>query len=90
MLVVFLRFCLLSIMVLLAGCSYITGKNSYFYKRDTAYLQARETPSLQLPCGVSGANIGDDYVIPPVSGPIPTQPISIIPPGSLAAQKGQH
>ncbi len=80
-----LRFILMLVISLsLVGCSTLFGKNNFAHKRETEYLRATQTPPLQLPPGVNPSAVGNDYVVPPVSGNPPTEPVSITAPGSLA------
>jgi len=66
----------------LSACSFFTGEQSYYQKRKNAYLAAEDHPDLVVPAGLSRIDIADHYKIPSVSG----QPgVSILPPGSLAA-----
>lgn len=72
-----LHFCIVGMVsVLLVGCC----APKYVKQRETEYLRSCESPPLRIPPGLSGAKIGDDYVIPPAPGPRPTCPVSIVPP----------
>lgn len=78
-----MRYGLMALIVVnLAACATLFGKNNFIAKNETQYLRSNTTPPLQLPPGASAANIGNDYPIPPAMGP--TQTVSLLPPGSLA------
>jgi len=68
----------LSMAATLTGCAAWTP--NYVRKIETAYLSSCEAPPLQIPAGLSAANIGDDYIIPPANGPRPTCPADVTPP----------
>jgi uncharacterized lipoprotein len=71
---------------LLAGCSTIE-KGHFIAHRNTEYLSGVETGKLQLPPSFDQAEINDKYSIPPATGAHPTQPASIVPPGSSLDKK---
>lgn len=70
--------CLL-IFSFLTGCCGMTP--AYVKRRERDYLMSCQSPTLQVPPGLSCANIGDDYVIPPLDAPCPRNPVDITPPG---------
>lgn len=81
-----LRFILLGLLVIsVAGCTSLFGRNGYFTKQSTEYLSAREAPPVRLPANLNNAALSDDYYIPPVTGNPPSEPVSKLPPGSLIA-----
>lgn len=56
-------------------------------KNDRAYVNAQSTPGLKVPPGLSSANVGNQFAIPPVTGTgaIPASPV---PPGGLQVPAG--
>lgn len=60
---------------------FLSGCTHYVQQRQTEYLHSYEVAPLRLPANYSSTNIGSDYVIPPVPGCVPTQPVSVVPPG---------
>lgn len=80
-----LRYLLVPVVVVnLTACSTFFGPHNFVQQRETEYLRSSEVPPLQLPPGLSAANVGEDYGIPSIAAPVPTQPVSITPPDSLA------
>ena len=77
--------CLLPVALSLAGCL-TTTNHQFFHTNKQAYLQSQETPPLNVPPGLTGSKINNYYVIPSVPGSAAGQ-VSLLPPGSLAAQK---
>ncbi len=68
----------------LSGCSTFKQHSSgLLEKGDSAYLKAQSTQTLQIPAGLSSSNVGDEFLIPPVTtqGPVPA---SIVPPGGIS------
>lgn len=75
--------------ILLNSCalwSDLWSKQDVVRNRDNDYLKSQSTPPLQVPAGTSSINIGNDYPIPGSIYPSGNNPISQLPPGSLAAQ----
>lgn len=70
---------ILSFLAPLTGCDSMTP--AYVKRRERAYLTSCQTPTLQVPGELSSANIGDDYIIPPLDAPGPRNPVDITPPG---------
>jgi uncharacterized lipoprotein len=75
---------LIGLAICLSGCGALFGKHNFVKQHETEYLRSTATPALQLPPNANPSSIGDDYFIPPVAGATPTQPIALLPPGSLA------
>jgi uncharacterized lipoprotein len=81
---------LITFSLLLTGCSYLSKKkDALLPNQGKLYLKSKETPALQVPAGIPADSVGDAYIIPPVAGPAPTTPPSLLPPGSLAEQIAQ-
>lgn len=83
---------LLSLVIVLPGCSWVESKIPLTAAQKNMYLRAHAAPPLRLPENYPSDSVGDDYPIPPVAQTgYPTPPKSILPPGSLADQiaKGQ-
>lgn len=70
----------------ISGCSTLFGKHNFVTQRETEYMRSTATPPLQLPPSVSTTSVGDDYIIPGTTASAPTQPVSLLPPGSLTEQ----
>lgn len=72
-----------SLLVSLTGCSTI-DKHNFVKQRETEYLRSSTAAPLEIPEGLSDTKVGEDYVIP-ASEPVPTAPVGLLPPSSLAA-----
>jgi uncharacterized lipoprotein len=81
----------LSITAILMGCSSVTNsslvqKAGLFPDRENAYLEGRSVPPLKTPADVPAIPNDPYYAIPDAS--VSSQkPVSLLPPGSLAAKK---
>ncbi len=71
------------IMLMLSACGVVKKKyEEYAPDRDTAYLDAVETPPLKVPANMSAEHINPNTPYPPPHGPLPQtfEPIDIWPP----------
>ncbi|MFM1896839.1 MAG: hypothetical protein RLZZ385_1913 [Pseudomonadota bacterium] len=55
---------LLSLLMLLTGCNYLTGENGYFRDRQGDYLKAPIEPDMQVPPNLDSYTLDPLYVIP--------------------------
>ncbi len=70
----------------LTGCntmSTVVGKQHVVYNRQYDYLQTTSAPSLAVPPGADGSQLGNNYVIPGTEYPAHLQRTSLVPPGSM-------
>lgn len=81
------RLLLLGLLFSLVGCSSL-GKYNFVKKRETTYLHGQAAAPLQIPAGLSSANVGDDYMLPvvPAAENLPIKQVGLLPPDSLADQ----
>ncbi len=73
-----------------SGCAtMVESYRTFAPDRDTAYLDARSSPPLALPEGVTLAdNFHSPYIVP--FGPLPgpdAEPMTLMPPGGLAVSE---
>jgi uncharacterized lipoprotein len=77
---------LISLMTLitLSGCWPLGGQNGLIHNRENDYLKSQSEPDLTIPASLSKKEINAEHVIPalPNAKP-PTEPVSIVPPGSI-------
>jgi len=71
---------LLSLSLLLVGCAQFYGHKSFVYHRDEAYLESKDSTSLNVPSDLDKAVLSTYYIIPEVKGELDTSPL---PPGGL-------
>lgn len=70
----------------LTGCNTmenVYGKQHVVYNREYDYLKSTTAPNLQVPPGVDGSQLGNNYVIPGTEYPPHLQRTSMVPPGSM-------
>jgi uncharacterized lipoprotein len=73
---------LLSIVMLLAGCSFKSIQNNgVIQNRNHEYLSARTIPPLKIPPGVAASSIKEEYPVPEKYYPEEAKQVSLIPPG---------
>jgi uncharacterized lipoprotein len=80
-----------SILGEITGCSSVTHssyaqKAGLFPDRNVIYSQGKSVPALQMPAGVPPIPNDPYYVVPDLPNN-QAAPVSLLPPGSLAAQK---
>lgn len=76
----FNRFFLLSLLLLLSGCSYLYGDKGIVRNRETDYLNAKSIPPLQIPPGLSSSTIQAHYPVPDRNYPDSAKKINLEPP----------
>lgn len=81
----------LVLLPLLTACSSVTHSKyaqnaGLFPDRDSLYAQGKSVPPLQVPTGVA-AIPNDPYFVIPALADNGSAKVSLLPPGSLAAQK---
>jgi len=72
----------------LNGCaafSTLFNKQHVIKSRDYEYLKSQQGVPLQVPVGVDGSQLGNDYPLPGGYG-VPRVAVSEVPPGSAAAR----
>lgn len=74
------KFSVLTLAVLLAGCSYIYGDQGIIRNRSVEYTKAQSIPPLKIPPGLSSSTIEAHYPVSDTEYPNSKVPISLIPP----------
>lgn len=75
------------LIAMLTGCA---STHSHYLRAQTlAYLHSQSTPPTVIPPGLSSSKIDSYYDIPPVQADL-SEPVSLLPPGSLAAAKAAN
>lgn len=77
---------LLPTLVALSACSSLPHNSTYFHTNKQSYLNAQNLPETNIPQGLSDSKFNNYYQIPNVPGTV-NGPLSLVPPGSLAAQQ---
>lgn len=81
------RFLVIAMMLVLIGCSSLTGKEKLIKDRDNEYREAQTMPSLVVPSHLKATTLNTDYAIPETRANTPsTQSVELLPPGSLVEQ----
>jgi uncharacterized lipoprotein len=85
---VWLCFGLTLLALTLNGCaafSTLFNKQHVVTSRDYEYLKSQQGAPLQMPIGVDGSQLGNDYPLPSYNYLVTNVAVSQIPPGSAAA-----
>lgn len=71
--------CVITVLAL-TGCSYVYGDKGIVTNRETAYLQAQNSPAITVPPGLSSSTIEAHFPVSDTVYPVQAQKVSLVPP----------
>lgn len=64
------RSAVISSLIVLGGCSWLTGEDGFFNNTEFDYTRAKMTSELQIPSNVGESNVQDHYLVPELADDI--------------------